>query len=60
MKGVELPEVAHALSDMVDLADAWATCGPEGYTPEERKRRNAADRVLNRLYARIERDRRSQ
>jgi hypothetical protein len=59
-KPVDLPEVAQALSDMIDLADAWATCGPEGYTPEERKRRNAADRVLNRLYRRVERERSCQ
>jgi hypothetical protein len=44
---------------MIDLADAWATCGPEGYTPEERRRRNRADRVLTRLNSRIERERRA-
>jgi hypothetical protein len=49
-----LVEVAEALSDMIDLADAWATCGSEGYTGDERKRRNRADRVLMRLYRRIE------
>jgi len=48
-KAPDLGEVADALSDMIDLADAWATCGPEGYTPEERRRRNRADRVLARL-----------
>jgi hypothetical protein len=58
-KLVDLGEVADALSDMIDLADAWATCGPEGYTPEERQRRNRADRVLARLYARIEGERRA-
>jgi len=51
------PGPSHALSDVIDLADAWATCGPEGYTPEERRRRDRADRVLMRLYARIERER---
>ncbi|HVB80426.1 MAG TPA: hypothetical protein VNE82_10855 [Candidatus Binataceae bacterium] len=54
---VSLGEVADALSDVIDLADAWATCGPEGYTPQERRRRDRADRVLMRLYARIERER---
>ena len=44
-----LGEIADALCDTIDLADAWATCGPEGYTPEERRRRNRADRVLGRL-----------
>jgi hypothetical protein len=57
-KPLTLCEVAEALSDMIDLADAWATCGPEGYTPEERRRRNRADRVLMRLYTRIQRERR--
>ena len=56
---VSLGEVADALSDMIDLADAWATCGPEGYSPEERRRRNRADRVLTRLRSRIERERRA-
>ena len=56
---VSLGDVADALSDMIDLADSWATCGPEGYTPEERRRRNRADRVLSRLYRRIERERRA-
>jgi hypothetical protein len=27
-----LGEIADTLSDIIDLADAWATCGPEGYT----------------------------
>jgi hypothetical protein len=49
---VSLGEVADALSDMIDLADA--SCGPEGYTGDERGRRNRADRVLMRLYTRIE------
>lgn len=53
-KLIGLGEVADALSGMIDLADAWATCGPEGYTKDERRRRNRADRVLMRLYARIE------
>jgi len=44
-----LLEAAEALSDMVDLADAWATCGPETYTLAELKRRNAAERVLEKL-----------
>ncbi len=52
-------EVAEALSDMIDLSDAWATCGPEGYTREERKRRNRANRVLIRLCRRMERERRA-
>lgn len=56
---VGLGEVADALSDMIDLADAWASCGPEGYTPEERRRRNRANRVLMRLYRRIETERRA-
>jgi hypothetical protein len=56
---VALGEVADALSEMIDLADAWATCGPEGYTPQERRRRNEADRVLMRLYRRIEHERRA-
>jgi hypothetical protein len=34
-----LAEIAEALSDMIDLADAWASSGPEGYTAAERKRR---------------------
>ena len=54
-----LSEVADALSDMIDLVDAWAACGPEGYTPDERRRRDRADRVLMRLRARIERERRA-
>lgn len=58
-KKADLGEIADALSDMIDLADAWATCGPEGYTLEERRRRNRADRVLMRLYGRIERERRA-
>ena len=58
-KRPDLGEVADALSDMIDLADAWATCGPEGYTADERRRRNRADRVLMRLYTRIERKRRA-
>ena len=58
-KAVDLGEVADALSDMIDLADAWATCGPEGYTPEDRRRRNRANRVLMRLYTRIEHERRA-
>ena len=58
-KPPELGEIAEALCDMIDLADAWATCGPEGYTREERQRRNRADRVLMRLYAQIERERRA-
>jgi hypothetical protein len=53
-KGVTLGEVADALSDMIDLADAWATCGPEGYSREERRRRNRANLVLMRLYQHIE------
>ncbi len=36
-KPLDLSEVADALGDMIDLADAWATCGPEGYTLEERR-----------------------
>ncbi|HUZ17973.1 MAG TPA: hypothetical protein VMV68_06275 [Spirochaetia bacterium] len=58
-KTPDLGEVADALSDIIDLADAWATCGPEGYSPEERRRRNRANRVLMRLYRRIERERRA-
>ena len=48
-KRPNLGEIADALSDMIDLADAWATCGPEGYTRDEKRRRNRADRVLARL-----------
>ena len=55
-KTVALREVAQALSDMIDLSDAWATCGPEGYTRDEKRRRDSADRVLMRLYRRIERE----
>lgn len=58
-KPLPLCEVAEALSDMIDPADAWATCGPEGYTPEERRRRNRANRMLMRLYRQIERERRA-
>ena len=58
-KPLDLGEVADVLSNMIDLADAWATCGPEGYTLDERRRRNRADRVLMRLYGRIERERRA-
>lgn len=58
-KRPDLGDVADALSDIIDLADAWATCGPEGYTPEERRRRNRADRVLMRLYRCIEMERRA-
>lgn len=50
---VPLDEVADALERMIDLADAWAGCGPEGYTPDEVKARNAAGRVLTRLRKRI-------
>jgi hypothetical protein len=57
-RSVTLAVVAEALSDMIDLADAWATCGPEGYTREEGQRRDKADRVLMRLYRRIEHERR--
>ena len=42
-------QVADALSEMIDLSDAWASAGPEGYTREEQKRRNAAERILARL-----------
>jgi hypothetical protein len=55
-RSVTLREVAQALSDMIDLADAWASCGPEGYTREEKRRRGGADRVLMRLYRRLERE----
>ena len=48
-KGPNLGDVADALSDMIELADAWASAGPEGYTREERRRRTRADRVLGRL-----------
>jgi len=58
-KSLDLGAVADALSDMIDLADAWASCGPESYTADERRRRNRADQVLMRLYGRIERERRA-
>lgn len=48
-KAPALVDVAEALCDMIELADAWATSGPEGYTREERRRRNKAERVLGRL-----------
>jgi hypothetical protein len=48
-KPVEPAAAIDVLGDMIELADAWASCGPEGYTPEERKRRNAADRLYQRL-----------
>lgn len=48
-----LADVAEALSDMIELADAWAASGPEGYTPEERQRRNRAERILTRLQRRL-------
>ena len=54
---VSLDTVADALSDMIDLADAWATCGPEGYTRRERRRRNRAERVLTWLQRRIDAER---
>lgn len=50
-----LEEIADALGDMIDLADTWATCGPEGYTREERRRRNRADRVYFRLRRQLNR-----
>ena len=51
---ITFSDVADALSDMIDLADAWAGAGPEGYTPEEQRRRDRADRVLTRLNMHIE------
>ena len=51
---VSLSVVAEALGDMIELADAWATCGPEGYTRRERKRRNKAEQVLRWLERRID------
>jgi hypothetical protein len=51
---VSLETVADAFGDMIDLADAWATSGPEGYTRSERKRRDRAERVLRWLRQRIE------
>jgi hypothetical protein len=50
--------IAEALSNMIDLADAWASAGPEGYTKEERQRRDRAECVLGRLHTQIERQRR--
>jgi hypothetical protein len=44
-----LDQAASALSNMIDLADAWATCGPETYTKSERKRRDAAEKTLGKL-----------
>ena len=55
--GPSLGEIADALSGMIDLTDAWDTSGPEGYAPEERRRRDKADRVLTRLRRRIEQER---
>ena len=48
-KAPDLAEIADTLADMIELADAWASSGPEGYTPEEKRRRSRADRVLTRL-----------
>ena len=44
-----MADIAETLGDMIDLADAWATCGPETYTEDERKRRNYAERIRIKL-----------
>ena len=50
----QLEAVAEAFCDILALADAWASSGPEGYTPAEQKRRDRAERVLERLQRHID------
>ena len=50
---VSLETVAAAFNDILELADAWASSGPESYTRAERKRRDRAAKVLEWLQARI-------
>ena len=49
-----LEAVAEAFEDVLALADAWASSGPEGYTRAEQKRRDRAERVLERLQRHID------
>jgi hypothetical protein len=45
--------IAEVLSDIIALADSWASSGPDTYTKRERKRRNRAEQVLNGLRFRL-------
>lgn len=38
-----------ALEDMIALAESWASCGPEGFTREEKQRVRAAETALTKL-----------
>ncbi len=44
-----LDDIHEALSDMIDLAQSWASCGPEGFTPDEKKRVREAEKALTKL-----------
>jgi len=44
-----LQQAEDALADMIDLVEAWASCGPEGNTPDEKRRVKDAEKVLDRL-----------
>lgn len=44
-----LAQAADALSQALSDLDGWASCGPEGYTKDEHKRRLAMGRTLDKL-----------
>jgi hypothetical protein len=44
-----LHEVEDALVDMIALAESWASCGPEGFTPDEKRRVRDAEKKLTEL-----------
>jgi hypothetical protein len=44
-----LREVEEALVDMIALAESWATCGPEGFTRDEKRRVREAEKQLAKL-----------
>jgi len=38
-----------ALEDMIALSESWASCGPEGFTREEKRRVREAEKALIKL-----------
>jgi hypothetical protein len=44
----ELLAMLDAFNDVNEMLDAWASAGPEGMTPAERKRQRTAERVAER------------
>ena len=40
-------ELLDAFREIESMLEAWAACGPEGMSPDERRRKRAAERVFD-------------